>query len=83
MSRHDRRTAKAKARKQCPDLDMRPGRIAVPIPGTMDWGPDGKSCGVWGQDKPCRYVQINDDGSARPLTDAEMQFAIRNYGQPN
>ncbi|WP_306133448.1 hypothetical protein [Roseivivax marinus] len=84
MSRHDRRVAKAQARRQFPELDLRPGMIAVPIPGMVDWGPDGKSRGVWGRDKPLCYVQFSEDGgSCRPLTKAESRFVERIYGPPS
>lgn len=80
MNRNDRRALCREARRDCPSLDLRAGRITVPVSGTTDWGPDGTSRGVWGVTKPLRYVQLADDGSARSLTLAEERFAVQIYG---
>ena len=81
MNRHDRRKMIAEARKEFPLLDLRPGRILTPVPGTIDWAPDGQPRGVWGKDKPICYMQHCDDGSVRQLTRAETRLFEHIYGR--
>lgn len=80
MNRKDRRAAKADARGQAPDLDLRPGAILAPLAGTTLWGPDGEALGTWGVTLPIRLHMRTATG-IRPMTPAKERLARRVLGE--
>lgn len=80
MNRKDRRAAKAEARREAPDLDLRPGAILEPVAGTTRWGPDGEALGIWGVTLPIRLHMRTANG-IRPMSPAEERLARRVLGE--
>lgn len=70
---------KVKRRNQ---VHFAPGTLLTPLVGTTDWAPDGTSRGVWGRDKPLRYL-VRDGDNIRPLTRQEHRAACAFYGPPD